>query len=223
MYSMRYLHRHHPKNEDVKVSTPPVFPKVVEAETMAYLREGLQTKHTKAVMDFASRHPGSDLKTVEAIVKDISSFEEVRYRIDDLRREYSRRTANEIISKREVAVGVLDDKGEESVLGCIDYNLALCAVLRAKGIPAKFTRRADHSETHFFLDGIWHSADPILQRVADRQGGLDPDSPMKPVMPLSDPIRRLNEMMRSKGKYAEGLDAWDIGIRTWKDFKRYSG
>lgn len=198
------------------------LPQVVDAEAVIYLQDGEQTKRTAAVSEFASRHPGNDLTTVESIVKDIASFRVIQHDTDGIRNEYSRRTADEIISSREVATGALDANEKERALGCIDYNVALCAVLRAKGIPAKFTRRQDHSETHFLLNGTWYRADIVHQREVDRQGGMDPDSQLKPVMPLPDALRRLNEMMRSSGQYAEGLDAWDIGIRTWKDFGKYS-
>ncbi len=102
----------------------------------------------------------------------------------------------------------------------MDYGNALCAVLRAKGIPAKFTRTVNHSKVHLFIDRQWYEAD-VLRLVGYKDGKTIDSTEEKALQPVTEEKRYLNGIAKANGGYAEGLDSHDIGIRSLKDFNRF--
>lgn len=111
---------------------------------------------------------------------------------------------------------MLDDESEQSrnlllqVHGCLDYANVLVAVLRARGIPAKFARIHAHSVAVVRLGNRWYEA------------GLNART-NKPEMNIIDwklAIRRRKQAL--EGAYKTGLDSHDIGILSWRDFHKYT-
>jgi|GEM_PF-2280822 len=190
-----------------------------------FLKEGEQTRITPAVREYADRFPGSGLDTIAAIVADIGSFRRKKAKYKELETLYSSRTAEQILEERKMYLSNPYARGaEHQVQGCIDVNVALCAVLRAKGIPAKFVRGRAHSTTHFKVGDEWMVADPLDARTYKmnvRNGTADPDNPHPGVYRMDAERKEFIGILKKKGEYAEGLDAWDLGIRGLKDYWRY--
>jgi hypothetical protein len=183
--------------------------------TEAYwLSEGEQSRITPLVRAFADQFPGKTVEDVRGIIKDISRFKRVRMSEEQLQDAYSKRTADEIMESREIFV--IKRRGRQApiqVNGCIDYNVALCAVLRAKGILSKFIRVFDHSVTFAKIEGRWHEIDLMKQ--------FEQKHKAEAIQPLEGKVIEQYEHAKKHEAYAEGLDAWDIGIRGLNDFGRY--
>ena len=181
-----------------------------------FLQSGEQTRITSGIKDFADRFPGKGVEDVRAVMTEIARFKREKCNKNSIRNKYSQRTASEIIEDRKVYVADKADSKHASIQGCIDYNVALCAVLRAKGIPAKFTRAEDHATTHFKVDGMWYIAD-VLAKVTNRvKTDKEPET-----LPITQEKLEDIEYLKGRGKYAEGLDAWDIGIKSLQDYHKY--
>jgi hypothetical protein len=195
------------------------LPQILDSEVKRFLQAGKQTAITDEVRRFAMGFKCEGPALVSEIMKSLAGFERVPHTDDEMHKAYSKRTADDIIRSRQVSVSrnlINDIRGP--VQGCVDYNLALCATLRARGIPAKFVRLDVHSVTHYYMDKGWHEAN-ILDGF---EGGLKkPRTPS--VKPVDATLGRYCARMKAKGAYAEGLDAWDIGIRSLRDFERYEG
>lgn len=176
-----------------------------------WLASGKQTLRTKAIVKFASKFRGNPAQIAREIVKELSYFARVPLDYATLQHYYSKRTADQIIRSGKIVVGAPDveEKGP-LVWGCIDQCLVLCAVLRAKGIPAVFVREGDHSRVHFFTGEKWMLADTIHNTVRDFESGD------------FERIQRRKNVLSGKIYYAEGLDAWGIGIKSLDDFAKYS-
>jgi len=193
-----------------------------------FLGAGKQTEAGVAVMAYSLGFSGKSIETVRAIISDLASFKRMHLKPGRLTELYAKRTAGEIIGSRSVATAGSTQGSYSAVLGCIDYNLALCAVLRAKGIPAKFTREGIHSTTHFYINGRWFEADPVnrlSKRLTSKMRRRESQryvTRLGPVIRSIGPERQV-EIRRGKqrGTYAEGLDAWDLGIHSIKDFRKY--
>ena len=207
---------------------PPPKPKV-PSKLRRFLKPGKQTTVTKAVKEYADRFPGADMNAVNAILADLVKFKRKKFDLQGLRGIYAKRDAATIIRDRFVAVSKSRQGVFTAVEGCVDYNVALCAVLRAKGIPAKFTRHGIHSTTMFFLDGKWFDADPLTEltrrvarSLAGRPGAPDP----KKIRAIIEPVSRgtLSQMERDKQLrlFAEGLDAWAIGLTSLSKFGKFN-
>ncbi len=196
---------------------------------LKFLKAGKQTKVTRVVRQFANRFPGNDLKAVQALVNAISKFPRKKFTINDLSDIYLKRTAEQIIKDNFVAVVHGENLGTyAAIAGCVDYNLVVCAALRAKGIPAKFVRAGLHSTTHFFIGNKWYEMDPtnvIVRSFAKRMkrlGKIVPEGNLPELIePLSESQLRTYSKHRGMGLAAEGFDAWAIGMRSLKDFKKF--
>ncbi len=205
--------------------------KPLPREAARYLRQGLQTRVTPSVKGYASQFHGSGLKMVRHVLEDLGRFRRKHLPMEELRKVYAKRSADDILRDRWIAF----PKGERiepsryaAIAGCIDYNVVLCAVLRAKGIPAKFTRESLHSATLFFLNGRWYKADPTvyLTRYAAelhirRGNNVDLSKIPGPVEEVPEHRLWLMEQAKQLGHFAEGLDAWDIGIFSLRSFDKY--
>jgi len=191
------------------------------ADAARFLRGGALTGITGTGADYASGFPGNGMDFVRAVLVDVSRLKRRLFSPAEISGLYCRRTASKILEDGFVAV----QKNEpgvrhiRAIRGCVDYNLVICAVLRAKGIPAKFIREGEHSLTHFYLNGSWFEADPMTV-VAHR----------RPTGPVFGPsITRVTgarlegiKKARELGAWGEGLDAHDIGIYSILDFKRFN-
>lgn len=182
-----------------------------------FLASGPQTEITQTVRDYANKFSGRDLKTVEEIMRDISHFKRTRCTPQTIDSLYAKRTAEEIIKARSVTVF------GEHVGGCLDYSTALCAALRAKKIPAKFSRFRTHAFVQFFLDGKWFESDTLAVlalRIAAKHALHISTTPV-PIKLVGEERLKQIEEARAQHAYAEGLDAWSIGIRSFADFTKY--
>ena len=205
---------------------------VVPRSVARFLNPGKQTQITKTVRKYASSFPGTGLGAVRKIIGDLTSFERRHFWRRDLAGVYAKRSAEQIISDRFVAVpkGNRESLGQyAAVAGCVDYNVALCAVLRAKGIPAKFTREKLHSTTLFFLNGKWYEADPansltrqLAEALIRRGRKIDLSKIPGLITEIPGSRQRLMNYEKQFGQFAEGLDAWDIGIRSLRNFAKYN-
>jgi len=160
------------------------------------LRGGHQTIVTKIIADYASRFKGEDLPMVDAIVRDISTFERVVTTEEGLKKHYAKRTAEDVIASRKVIV-------KRPVQGCVDYTIALCSALRAKGISSYFARNPfNHAVTLFRLGEKWYRADPTPERVEERFHlvSVDPKTEFRHYSAI-------------------GVDAWDIGLNDISRFE----
>jgi hypothetical protein len=204
----------------------PIMPKnsIFRTNPKRFLGQGKQTKITMRITAFASAFPGTTIETVKKIVDAVSRIKLVKFSEREIERVYSKRSAEKILSDGFVAIADKAKFGEvwARVNGCIDHNVVLCAILRAKGIPAMFVRRRNHSLTYFFLDGRWFVANPtnaITEREARRLGISIPGT--EPVKPLTEKMLQKNATEAKEGGFAAGLDAWAIKIRNIRDFGKY--
>jgi transglutaminase-like putative cysteine protease len=196
-----------------------------------FLGEGDMTGISTHIREYAKGFKGDSLETVWDIVDDLIHFKRKRYDDDGIALVYSKRTADELLTAREVAVSEPKVEGESGdVEGCVDYNLVLCAVLRAKGIPAKFVRHYNHSYTLFHLNDKWCKADPLegyikLEKLRRSYGADAELTTEESPLYLMDKVQMAN-LKRAKrlGVYAEGLDPHDprIGLYSIRDFNKYA-
>jgi len=199
-----------------------------DTRTPPFLRAGKQTQIDRRILEFASRFPGKRLKDINAIVMAIAGFKRKKFDAQTMEKMYSKRTASQIIQDKFVAVDLpIDVQNRASVHGCIDYHVVLCSVLRAKGIPAQFVRKKDHSTVHFFLIGKWYEADVNAALIIRKAQVMEIRSGFSAAgIELKKPIRALSpeELKASKKSVvsAHGLDAWDIGIKNIHDYNRYN-
>lgn len=201
-----------PKRFGVKPRKKPVFlvQRIPPVKHKEWLNPGKQTRITKIVFDFAAGFKGSKEQIVSSALKALLSFPKQELGLGGLEEYYSKRTADEIISSGKIIVGNANAKEKFLVEGCLDVSLALAAVCRAKGIPAKFCRILNHSAVVFFNGEKWLKADI-------HEGGRILEFSEKNL----DWIERQKKKPLGKRLYAEGLDAWDIGIHSLKDFLKY--
>ncbi|MBT4192547.1 MAG: transglutaminase domain-containing protein [Candidatus Diapherotrites archaeon] len=202
-------------------------------KTPYYIRAGKQTMIDSHVVDFASRFPGKRLKDIHSLVMALSNLKRKKVALAQMDQYYSKRTASQILQDGFVIIDRCVDsyRGEPMaedrlpVQGCVDYHVALCAVLRAKGIQARFVRKGNHSIVHFFLYGRWYEAD-VNRGVSLRKAIAFRSRHRSATIEIREPIRRLesDEIKKHKqdGNYKHGLDAWDIGIKSIRDYDRYN-
>lgn len=97
---------------------------------------------------------------------------------------------------------------DKFLTGCTDYVLVFMALMRAKGIPAKYIETISrdwliygnekdirgHIFAEIFINNKWHIVDPQAAVIRI----IYPDKFVK---------------------FAEGLDSWDIGIHNFEELK----
>ena len=202
--------------------------RVISTKHRGYLRAGKQTKLGLPVLKFAQRFPGKNLASVELIVKELANLKRKKLDPEKISQYYSKRSASEVLKDGFVVIDktMATKLPRGRVMGCVDYHIVLCAVLRAKGIPARFVRVKDHSVVHFFLNNNWYEADvnkALTVRKADALGMRNGYSSAGFKIP--DPVRKLNpeeyEKEKKEGTYAHGLDAWAIGIKGIRDYSKF--
>jgi len=160
-----------------------------------FLKEGDQTKITPEVVKIASSISGENLDFIFnalAWVKENISWEPNR---SDKMKLFRKRTADEIIKSGFAT-------------GCTDMALAFVLLARAKGIPTKYVetvgkkwletksrRVVGHVFAECFVNGKWVKIDPT-------KGAIYADRAYRNFIVL-----------------AEGLDSWDIGVRSVGDLR----
>ncbi|MDP6670455.1 MAG: hypothetical protein QGI60_01415 [archaeon] len=166
---------------------------------------------TKKVIGYVAKFKTADpLKRVKLIVADIASFEKVDLPVEKAGEHWANRSAERIIERRNVAVArqpVPD--GAPEISGCTDYASAICASIRAIGLPASFVRMGNHSHVKFLYEGEVYIADPGKKRRA--------------IVRKMTTADKINERIWKRNKaFAEGKSPADIGLKTVEDFYKYS-
>jgi len=162
-----------------------------------YLKEGKQTKITKSIKNISKKLKcNSKEKTIGNIILWIK---------DNLKKKpfdekvFRRRTVDKIIK-------------DGYVTGCTDIALVFIALCRSSKIPAIYVeakikgKNKGHVWTRIYLNRKWVDIDTVSGKVDFK-------------------IEKFGENETEIGKYTEveiGLDSWDIGIKSWEDWKNKS-
>ena len=170
----------------------------------AGLREGRQTVVTPEIQRIASQFKGgSPLEIAKEVVGFFrENFVEKKLKLSEFGEVYLKRSASDIIRSGKIA-RLKTSQGEIESSGCIDYSVAACALLRAKGIPAFFTRTGTHSTVLFRVEKQFYEMDLTKGNA---------------ISPLGKTSKRLFSMLRRKGEFAMAEDAWSLGMHSIEDF-----
>ncbi len=161
-----------------------------------YLQEGEQTKITDDIKSIAEEFESSGFDFVFEILKWIHKNLK-QTDIKEFKKEFFRkRTADQIIKSGKLT-------------GCTNYALVFIALIKVKGIPAKYieTIRED-----------W-LLKPDMEMLS---GHVFSEVEINEKWYIVDPQSALIKAWYGKRfqKIAEGLDSWDIGIRSLEDLKK---
>lgn len=166
---------------------------------------------TPKVRQYVAKFKAADrLERVKMIVADVAGFTKVDLPLKEAGPHWAKRSAERIIETRSVVVArqpVPD--GAPEISGCTDHASAICASVRAIGLPATFVRMGNHSHVKFLHEGKVYIADPGKDRRA-----------IVRKMTVAD--ERNEASWKKKGAFAEGNSPADIGLKTVADFYRYS-
>jgi len=184
----------------------PIFSEKRNRSRRLGLREGRQTIVTPEIRKIASGFKGnSALEVANEVVEFFrKNFVEKKLKLSEFAEVYLKRSASDIIRSGKIA-RLKKSQGEMESSGCVDYAVAACALLRASGIPAFFTRIGTHSTALFMAEKQFFEMD------------LTKD---KAILPLKKAGRRVFSMQRRKGKFAMAEDAWSLGMRDIRDFDK---
>ncbi len=174
-----------------------------------WLRAGPLTRITPEIQALALSFKGSPVSIVRQAMEFVRGFEKIPLDEAGVRSYYAKRTADDIVHSRKVVVADAALKKSFDVQGCVDYCTALVALLRARQIPSVFVRRGNHSVVHFFCKGLWYKADPLF----DALGPLT-------VNELAA-LRRQRARSLENRNMGEGLDSFEVGVRSLDDFFRF--
>jgi hypothetical protein len=168
---------------------------------------GVTPKVKKYVAKFKS---ATRLGRVKKIVADVAKFEKVELPLQKAGKHWANRSAERILETRNVVVAKqpVPDRAPE-ISGCTDHACAICASIRAIGLPANFVRMGNHSHVKFLYAGKFYIADPTKT-----------SRPIVRAMSVAD--KRNEVHWKKKGAFAEGKSPANIGLRTVADFYRYS-
>jgi transglutaminase-like putative cysteine protease len=161
-----------------------------------YLESGKQTEITEEIRDIAETIHGEGLSFVANALSWVEDNIKPEKEIEKKNNLFRKRTADQIIKNKFST-------------GCTDTALAFIAIARAKGIPTKYVEAIDkqwlkseeeenikgHVFAECFVDDRWFLIDPTMLLIH-----------AKNVYPYHE-------------IYAEGLDSWDVGIRSFEDLK----
>ncbi len=179
---------------------------------------GKQVEITPTVEAFASQYRiTTDPASLMPLVRDVRRFRPVAVPWEDLQHLYAKRTATDIIHSRKTAILGEEERVEKkNVQGCVDYGAALVAAMNAVGardkslgLKARFARHGDRTQVWFTLGGKEYVVDPHRFTRVLEPFEVTPDH------------RALIEGEAASNKFAIGRDAWDIGMTSIKDFRRY--
>ena len=192
------------------VRKPVAKPKRISPGTLSRLGAH-QVGVTPKVRQYVARFKAADpLERVKSIVADVASFAKFDLPVKEAEKHWARRSAERIIETRSVVVArqpVPD--GAPEISGCTDHASAICASIRAIGLPATFVRMGNHSHVKFLHEGKVYIADPAKSRRAI-------------VREMNIVDERNEASWKAKGAFAEGASPADIGLETVADFYKYS-
>lgn len=159
-----------------------------------FLNQGKQTEITAYIKVIAARFKSKGLDLILEILSWLKKNIKEDKSPETKNKLFRRRTAGEIIES-------------QMATGCTDYALAFIALARAKGIPTKYVETIrnkwldignekfieGHVFAECFISGKWRIIDP-------HEGAI--------------------KMSYERFKILkEGLDSWDIGIKSFEDLK----
>jgi hypothetical protein len=166
-----------------------------------WLGEGVMSKWTPAVKEFASGFDLTTLDGIESLCSTVFSFRKVPKGMEELIGSYAKRTADEIIGSRRIFVKKSVSSFPRSfpqIEGCVEQALAISAALRCGKVPALFIREGNHSKVLFQYRGETIQADTYSPKLWQQR---------KP----KDAI------------IITGLDPADVGMRSLEDYWIASG
>lgn len=147
----------------------------------------------------------------KAIVEDIRSFKKVALHLEDAKRYWVRRSAEEIIGSREQYIMIHSEAaktGKAAILGCTDLAVAMMASLRYAGFPALIVRAGTHTYVKLWhRGGVW-IANP---REGKRQA----------LRPMTRADIKLENQYKKENAFAEGETLEEIGLKAYDDFFKY--
>ncbi len=169
----------------------------MEENVSYWLKEGKQSRITPKIKKIASKFKGDNLKKIFQILKWIDvniSSEEDRKKVLKV---FATRTADEIISHKKDT-------------GCHDTTLLLVTFLRALDIPTKYVfgidknrpRKGGHCVAETYIGKKWILIDPTRFQIN--------------LIPKRSSFYRENYIVK------RGLDSWDCGVKTIKDWDKES-
>lgn len=162
-----------------------------------WLKEGEQSKITARIKGICSRFKGQKLEKIFQILnwieKNISSENDHK----KILKIFASRTADQIIK-------------EKNDTGCHDTTLLLVTFLRVIGIPTKYLlgmdkispTRGGHCVAEAYVGKKWILIDPCFFQLN--------------LIPSRSSFYKENYIVK------EGLDSWDCGVKTVKDWKTLS-
>jgi len=162
-----------------------------------YLKEGKQTKKTKVVKEVSKSFKGTDfekiVKILEWINKNLKSYKNQKKAISI----FAKRTADKIIR-------------DGFYTGCHDIALVFVTLARSVGIPAKYIEGIDkinpqnkgHCVSEVFINNRWIFVDPTMNTIC--------------IVPARSDFYKQNYLI------GEGLDSWDIGIKSFRSWRKKS-
>ncbi len=196
-----------PRRSVRKATKKPVHVPPEKLSPLGRHQVGVTAKVKRYVAKFEAATP---LERVKRIVADITSFTKVELPVQEAEEHWARRSAERIIETRSVVVArqpVPD--GAPEISGCTDHASAICASIRAIGLPASFVRMGNHSHVKFVYKGEVYIADPGKDRKAT-------------VRKMNVADERNEAGWKKKGTFAEGASPAEIGLETVADFYKYS-
>lgn len=163
----------------------------------AWLKQSNQSKITKKIKVLADKFSGTDFAKIKNILKWVNGNIKTCKDQKKCLRIFARRTADKILR-------------DGFSTGCHDKALIFAVLCRAVGIPAKYIaginklspRNRGHCVVEVYIDKSWILVDPSRNLVS-----LKPNQ---------------SDFYKQYFIIGKGLDSWDIGIKSLKDWKEKS-
>lgn len=170
---------------------------MVRKKINVWLNEGNQSKITPKIKEICSKFKGDDLEKIFKILNwiDKNLFEEKSHK--KVLKIFASRTADQLIKQKNET-------------GCHDTTLVLVTFLRAIGIPSKYLvgidkispTRGGHCVVEAYFGERWILIDPCHFKLN--------------LIPSRSSFYKHNYLVK------EGLDSWDCGIKTLRDWENTS-
>lgn len=160
-----------------------------------WLREGEQSRLTKKIKEISKSFKGTDFEKIVKILEWINR----KLKPSPKQKE----NATKILARRTVDKMIKD--GFYS--GCHDAAVVFVTLARSVGIPAKFLEGIDkinpqdrgHCVSEVFINERWIIVDPIPRVIY--------------IIPRRSNFYKKNYLV------GEGLDSWDVGVKSFDDWK----
>ena len=169
----------------------------MEENIKIWLKEGKQSKITKLIKKLVSKFSGNDFEKIGSI---LNWMDKSLKRCEDYKKVikiFARRNVNKVLE-------------DGFTTGCHDNALVFATLCRAVGIPAKYIMGIDklspknkgHCVVEVYINKGWIIVDQNRKAIS-----LD--------------IKR-SDFYRKNYIVGKGFDSWDIGIKSFKNWKEKS-